>query len=157
MIDINIHETGDGGDLSLKGNDLSKTSSLFNMVYLALFGGNVEASTLGNELVTEQRFDWWANQVLFDEQPNIQFNSLTERTLRETTVNSSGRIDIENAVQADLEFMSDFAETSVSVTLETIDRIAILVTLQEPNNLQEQEFKFIWDATKEEVIETIQI
>ena len=63
MSDLVIYETGDGGDVVLKGNDFELTESLFNMPYLAWFGGNPGFSTTGNELENEQRFDYWANSL----------------------------------------------------------------------------------------------
>ena len=155
MIDLTIYESGNGGELQLLKNDLAQTDSFFNMVYLALFGGNVEASTTGNEIETELRLDWWGNALLFADNAELQFNSDTERTLNNITINSEGRNTIESAVKKDLLFLSNFAACDVIVSLETVDRVSIYVTLQEPDNIEEKNYQFIWDASKSELIESI--
>jgi len=157
MTDLALHETGNGGDIQLKGSDLVTTGAIFNQIYMGIFGGNPAASTTGRELETEQRVDWFGNGLLFQDQPEIQQNSITERTLREVALNSSGRLQIEEAVKTDLEFLRDFAEVSVETAVIDIDKIQITILAQELDNIQEQSFIFIWDATKEELIEEITI
>ena len=152
MDDIALHETGSGGDLQLLGNDIASTSGLFNMVYMAWFGGNTEASTTGNELESELREDWFGNALLFDNEKDVQFNSLLEKTLNETALDSAGRIKIEEAAKKDLAFMSDIAEVTVSVSILSDDRVSIFVQLKEPDNIQEKEYQLIWDKLKDEVI-----
>lgn len=157
MTDLALHETGNGGDIQLQGNDLVTTGSIFNQIYMGLFGGNPAASTTGAELDTEQRLDWFGNGLLFQDEPEIQQNSTLERTLNEVALNSSGRLQIEEAVKADLAFLRDVAEISVETSVTDIDRIQITILVQEPDNIQEQSFIFIWDATKEEIIIPITI
>jgi len=67
----------------------------------------------------------------------------------------SGRIEIEEAVKKDLEFMSALARVGVDVSIISDDRVQIDILLTEPNNLTEKTFQFIWDATKQELIEEI--
>jgi len=153
MLDISIYETGSGGDAILKGNDVELTSSLFNMVYLAFFGGNPSFLTSENQIESELRGDWWGNNVFFQDAPELQFNSLTEHTLNTTALDSNGRITIERNAKKDLEFLADFAEYDVNVSIPDVDKVNIFVTLTEPGNTQEKEFQFIWDATRNEVIE----
>lgn len=152
-MDLVLHETGNGGDLQLKGNDLDVSGSIFNQIYMALFGGNPSASTTGEELVTEQRQDWWANSLVYQDLPELQQNSTLERVLNEVALNSSGRLQIEEAVKNDLAFLKDVAEISIETRITDIDRVEIRILAQEPDNEQKQEFIFIWDATKQEVIE----
>ncbi len=152
MTDLALFETGSGGDTRLKGNDFEITGSIFNIIYMALFGGNI-ASTTGEELETEQRRDWFGNALLFQDQPDIQINSTLERTLIEVALTSSGRLKIEESVIADLKFLDELADISVETAIIDIDRIQITILAQEPDNLDVQTFIFIWDATKEELIE----
>lgn len=151
-MDLEIIETGNGGDLVKKPKDLSVVEGFENMVYLALFGGNVEASTPTERIESEQAFDFWGNVLLMGNDPKIQFNSLTERTLGQVALNSSGRILIEQAVKKDLEFMADFALIKVVVSIISTDRIAIGVQITQPDNLQRKEFIYIWDATQAELL-----
>lgn len=155
--DVTIYETGQGGDLFLMGNDVEKTSALWNMIYLGLFGGNVEQSTPTLRPEDEQMFDFWGNALLAGDTPEIQYNSLTERTLNQTAINSAGRIKVEQAMKQDLKFMADFAEVEVSVSLIGVDRVKLSVQVNEPTNQQAKEFVFIWDSTKQEAITDVQI
>lgn len=150
-MDLKVIESGNGGDLVKTSKDLTVISGLGNMVYLALFGGNVKASTPQKRLVSEQAFDYWGNSLFDSNDPDVQFNSLTERTLNTTALSSSGRVRIEQAVIKDLQFMKSFAIIIASVSIPETDKVLIEVKVQEPDNLQEQAFTFIWDATKNEV------
>lgn len=145
-----MYETGSGGDLQLLGNDIASTTGLFNMVYMAWFGEVY--STTGNELDSELRDDWFGNSLLFKNEKEIQFNSLLEKTLNETALDSSGRITIEEAAKKDLNFMKDIAEVSVSVSILRDDKVSITAQLKQPDNIQVQEFQLIWDGLKNEVI-----
>lgn len=155
MADLAIHESGDGGNVNLLNNDFELTEGLFNMVYLAWFGGNPGFPTTGNEISSEQRFDWWGNSLFFPNDPDLQFNSTLEYVLSSTPLNSQGRILIENAAKTDLKFLSKFAEVEVEVSIVSDNKVSIFAKLQEPDNLQEKEFQFIWDSTKNELIESI--
>jgi len=155
MADLVIYETGNGGDVVLKGNDFDLTEGLTNMPYLGWFGGNPGASTIGNEIDTEQRLDWWGNSLIFNNNKNIQFNSLLEDALNNTALDSEGRIIIEEIAKQDLKFLNTFAEVEVDASILSDNRISINVKLTEPDNLQEKEFQFIWDETKKELIETL--
>ena len=152
MNDLTLKETGDGGDLTLLGNDLLLTSGIFNQIYMALFGGNPEASTTGNELITEQRQDWWGNALLSQDKPAIQQNSETEKALGNVAITSAGRLEIEEAVKSDLKFLNEVAQIGVDTSILAEDKIEISILAQEPNNEEEQAFVFSWDATKEEII-----
>lgn len=152
-MDLQVRETGNGGDLNLVNNDLQVVDSFENMVYLGMFGGNTEAST-SPRLITEQGFDYWANTLVYPNAPGLQFNSRTERTLNEVSLNSSGRLKIEQAVKSDLSFMESFAEVSVSVSVVSNDRVSIDVKLKRLDNLQERQYIYIWEAGEVKFIES---
>lgn len=151
-MDVELIETGNGGDVIKKPKDLSVIEGFENMPYLAMFGGNVEASTPSKRLSSEQAFDFWGNSIIGNDL-SLQFNSLTERTLMQVSLNSQGREIIEQAVLKDLEFMKQFAVVSVIVKITATDRVLIGIQIQEPDNLQQQQFVYIWDATKQELID----
>lgn len=147
MRDLLIYETGDGGDLRVLNNDLALTTSLYNQVYLCLFGGNVEASTKGNELDNEKRFDWWANSLL-----DLDFNSETERTINTVTLNASGRLKILEAIKRDLKPIDLVANYIVNVFLESTYKLKISIHLTKKLNKQEKIIQILWDISKNEVI-----
>lgn len=146
MIDVKTIESYDGGELLLSGNAITPAFGFINMPYLALFGGNVEANTPTERIASEQNFDFWGNSLM-PNQPKIQYNSNTERTLNTVALNSSGRILIEQAVKRDLKFMEAFAKVNVSVAIIGVDRVRIAITLEEYANQQVKEFIFLWDGT----------
>lgn len=150
--DLLIYENGTGGELKVISNDLALSETLFTQVYLAFFGGNLEAVTKGNELKNQQRFDYWANSLLYQGKPKKQFNSNLERALCNTVYNSSGRIEIENAAKKDLEFLSGIVETEVSVAVQSESRLRITVVLTGLQNGQESELQFIWNNARKEII-----
>lgn len=136
--DAAIIETLNGGDLQQVGSDLAVVYGIENMVYLAMFGGNTEAST-STKVVTLDSKDWWGNSVLMPNDASTQFNSLTERTLKTTALTSAGRVIIENAVKKDLDFFKDLGATvTVSVSIIDTDHIRILIRIE-----LEQEIKII--------------
>ena len=151
MADIKMVETGDGGGFEIAGNDLVMIGGLQNMPYLAMFGGNPDQSTNGPKLPDQQAFDWWGNNLLYPNSPALQFNSLLEKKLTEVVLNSAGRIQIEQTVKRDLQFMQQFAIIEVSVSLTANDRVNIYIKIQQPNNQQSTELTYIWDATNNEL------
>jgi hypothetical protein len=150
-MDLKLIEEGNGGELVKTASDLAVINGFQNMPYLAMFGGNTKASTPTKRLATEQAFDWWGNS--FDPgDSGIQFNSETERALNNNALTSAGRILIQQAVEADLAFMKDFATVVVAVTIEGVDKIAMGIRIVQPDNIQKQDFIFIWSATKKELL-----
>lgn len=143
-MDLQLLETGNGGDLNRIGADLALVYSFENMPYLALFGGN-KAAVTGPRLATQQDFSWWGNALLFPNNPSLQFNSLTEKALDEIPLTSSGRLLIEEAIKKDLEFMRPFANVSVSTEIVATDHIRIGIGIQRPDNLQRRDFIYIWE------------
>ncbi len=93
----------------------------------------------------------WGNSLFLPNDTGLQFNSETERALDEIALSSSGIVLIEQAVRRDLAFMKEFAIVTVAVAQVAIDRIAIAIRIQIPDNLQRRDFIFIWDATRLEL------
>jgi hypothetical protein len=150
--DILIWESGNGGSLFFTENKTTFAEKLYYKVYLSLFGGNVEASTKGNELNTDERKDWWGNSLFFFNQPKKQFNSETERTLKTVSFNSQGRGKILSSIQNDLKYLGDLATFEINVVILSFTQIEIIVQINKPNNLSDNYLKLIWDNAKNEVI-----
>ncbi len=151
IFDIMIFESGDGGDLNLKNEDIETISGLTNQVYLALFGGNKEESTSDDLDLLDKRSDWVGNFLLPVEQ---QFNSTFEKTINEITLTSAGIQTLVNAAKTDLEYLEPYADIEVSGSIISQFRFELIVNLIEPDE-QSTKIKFIWDGTKKELIETI--
>lgn len=152
MKDIALYETGSGGDFFVENNDLSLSNTLVNNIYISLFGGNIEDSTTGFEIEGQLREDWWANSLIFSEQKQRQFNSETERILRNAVLNSSGRIEVIRAVENDLKHLKSFAKILVDTTVLSSNKIVIFVKITSLDNEEEKTIKIIWDSLKNEAI-----
>ena len=152
MRDIQLYETGNGGDFSIQNRDLSLVETLYQQAYLSLFGGNIEASTKGDELPTQVREDWWANSLQFRENKEKQFNSETEQTLNNTPLNSAGRIEIIRAVENDLKYLKNISDVQVNVLILASNKVKIIIALQVPDNQEDKVLQIIWDNARLEVI-----
>lgn len=121
MTDLLIYETGMGGDLLLRGNDLVGVAGYENAPYLAMFGGS----------------DWCGNFLI----PNNPFNSQTETVLRNVNLNSAGRVAVEEAIKADLSFLNDIPGTkwSVSTTIAGNNRLEINISING------KQFNYVWN------------
>lgn len=152
--DILLYENGNGGEISVNGNDIALNDQLLQQPYLCLFGGNVEAITNGNEQVGALRNDWWGNSLFFAQESDKQFNSITEKTLKEVPLNSVGRIKILRATELDLESLKQWADVSVDVIIAKVNEVIISIKLKQPNQ-QENIINIIWDGAKQQVIKQV--
>lgn len=150
--DINLFESGSGGEISIISNDLNLGESLFQQVYLALFGGNVDSVTRGDEILSQERFDYWGNDLFYKENPNKQFNSVTEKTLQNVVLNSSGRLKIETAVKEDLAYLSDLLNYTVSVIFENTNNVIIIINFTQKSNQENKILQFVYNNAKNELI-----
>lgn len=150
-MDLELIETGNGGDLIKTSKDLKVIEGFQNMPYIAMFGGNPGFSTPDNRPEKSQSFDYWGNNLFYKDQKPVQFNSLTEQALMDVSLTSSGASIIENAVNSDLDFMREFTNVDVDVSIISDDKLVIGIVLREPDNEQNKAFVFIWDATNTEL------
>lgn len=127
-MDLAIFESHDGGDFLLKGNDLAMYFGFENHPYLAMFGGNKEAST-SNIVVEAQSFDFWGNNLLMKSDQSIQMNSLFERALDQIELTSSGRVRLVDTIKKDLEFMSAYAKVEVVGVIPSTDRFDVQINI----------------------------
>ncbi len=142
MFDLAITETGSGGDYVLKKSDLVVVNSGENFGYLGMFGGNIEQSTINNQ-VNEFSEDYWGNTLLMNANQSIQFNSTVERTLRNTPLTSRGRAIIENAIKTDLQYIVDMGiPVTVKVTIVATDRIDVDLRIEYPTQIRVIVMKF---------------
>lgn len=155
-MDVAVIETGNGGDLVLNGNDFASQGSWGNMIYFALFGGNVEGSTKENRLATEQDFTYWANNLCFRDNQSAQFNSETEAFLMKMALTSSNRVRLQQVVENDLEFLKGVAKFDIIVKFPGLDNVEINIRELVENsnsNIPDvfREYIFIWNVTKRQL------
>ncbi len=125
-MDLFVTEISGYGDLQMKGDDIAMAMGYESLPFLALFGDDG---------------GWWGNALLPNE--DEQFRSLTEKTLQEVALNSSGLILIELAIKKDLEFLKrniPGTKVVVKVQLQSDDRLNITIVFDG------YEWKFNWNA-----------
>ena len=150
--DVLIFESGDGGELAIENQDLVFVETLYQQIYLALFGGNVEQVTKTNYLFNEQRFDYWGNSLFFADATSLQFNSNTEKTLQNIALNSSGRLELIRAVESDLQYLNELLNYSVDVLFFEVNKIKIIVNFVSKDNQENKVLQLIYDNAKNELI-----
>ena len=150
--DIHLYEDGTGSNILVSNNDILLSETLYQTIYIALFGGNKEAVTTGEELENQERKDYWANSLIYGDNPDKQFNSVTERTLSEVTLNSSGRLTIIRAVESDLDFLKKTAKFNVKVVILSVNSVKIQIFLESSTKQDNNIFDFVWNNAKNEVI-----
>jgi hypothetical protein len=150
--DISIFETGSGGDFAIVDNDLLLSESLYQQVFLALFGGNIEASTKDVYLPTEERSDYWGNSLIWKNEKTKQFNSETERAIQNNALNSSGRLVIITAMDMDLSYLKSMINYTVEVQINGRDNLRLIVNFSEKSNQQDRVLQLVYNNAKKEVI-----
>lgn len=150
--DIHLFETGSGGDFAILNNDLLMSETLYQQIYLALFGGNIEASTKASYLESEERFDYWGNSLIWNDSKTKQFNSETERVLGSVALNSSSRLSIIQAVNKDLDYLKSVIDYSIEVAIENVSSLSISVSFSGKTNQQNRLLQMVWNNLKKEVI-----
>lgn len=150
--DLHLFESGSGGDFEIINNDLSLSETIFQSIYISLFGGNIETSTLGNEVAGQERYDYWGNSLLFSENKNKQFNSETERVLDNIVLNSSGRLQVKQAVENDLIYLKNIAIYSVDIFILSRNSLKISISLTSLSNQATTLLAFIFDNASNEII-----
>jgi len=139
--DLLLTETGNGGDLVIRDNDLVLTSNLSNQIYLALFGGNIVDDN------GEQFNEYWANVELSDESKYV---SQFERTLNEVVINSSGLQRLHEAANKDLEFLKKYVNYTLELSILNKDSISLYIDIKAPNNV-ENKVSIVWNSTTKTV------
>lgn len=150
--DILLYETGAGGDFSIIDEDLVMGESLYQQIFLALFGGNLEASTRTSYLATEERFDYWGNSLIWKNEPTKQFNSETERTIQNNVLNSQGRLNIIQSVNVDLDYLKPLIIYTIDVQINGRDNLSIIVNFTDKSNQQDKSLQMVYDNAKKEII-----
>ncbi len=153
MINESIYQSGQGGKLYVKSNDIQLTSSLSQEIFIAMFGGNREQSTTFQDTSDQLNDSWWGNTRQGD--PEDLVNSETERVLMGSDLSFQSLARIEAAVKADTDKFKKYGTVEVQVNVPDVNRIEILVKVIEPE--KENKFSLIWDSTRNEVIEQLTI
>jgi phage gp46-like protein len=110
MTDVRLRNTEDGGEIDVVSGQIQMDGGLFNAVYLSLWGGNENDSGLP----VDSNKEWWANKI--EENVDRRYRSQTQNRLRSIPATPGNLIKIEDAVSADLEWMTKELKTTLAVT-----------------------------------------
>jgi hypothetical protein len=130
-MDIQLLETGNGGDITLSGNDLVAVTGVENQPYLACFGGDA---------------NWWGNELLFNANETYKFLSETEALLTKVALTSANRLLIEAAIKRDLQFLLDNVPNStltVRTQIQSDNRLLMNV------DFSGYEFSLLWNPNSQ--------
>lgn len=119
MIDLSVYESGDGGELTIKGNDLETTDSLYNQVYLAFFGaqlGDYDEDNLDEYGPLQERPQYWQNQLFFTQDEDFRMAGKLEWELQNSAITSQRLFELEETAKEDLHFLGETAEVTVEIS-----------------------------------------
>ena len=150
--DIILYESGSSGDFSIIDEDLLMGESLYQQIYLAFFGGNIEASTKDSYIPSEDRFDYWGNSLVWKNQKTVQFNSETERAIQNNTLSSLGRLNIIQAMNVDLAYLKSLIDYTIDVQISGRESLNIIVKFTQKSNQQDKVLQIVYNNAKNEVI-----
>jgi len=147
---IEMFETLDGGDYVVGEDDILLDNSLNSIGYTSFFGGNLkENTTQGRKPSGAFYNDYWGNCDVFNE-PDLQFNSNTERQLAFTPIRSGNLGVFEQASQKDLQYLKTSGKASTvssSVKIVNPGKIKLDVTVKQPSKTEPEGFTIFWDET----------
>lgn len=135
--DVLQFQTDDNGDISVESGIVEMTGGLDTAVYLSLFGGNED-----DDGRNENNKNWWGNLSELEE--SRQYRSRTQYLLRSIPATSSNLLRIEQAVKADLSWLSN-EEITVTATIPGINRVRIQIEI---NADQTTEYILNWEAAQ---------
>lgn len=124
-MDLQFTEQNNGGDLTINNNDLALVYGYENMPYISMFGGA----------------EFWGNSLLLSDS-NRAYNATTETVMNNTALNSSGRVAIEQAINADLSYLLEISpDTTLTVESQIVSdtRLDTLITFNG------QSFSMMWN------------
>lgn len=150
MLNRTLYDNGNGGYNDVKSGNYSQTTTLGTLVYLALFRGNREGSTVRQTARGQYHYDYWGNDK--DLNSSTWVNSETQRTLEGIVLNAKSVETIKRSVVKDTKHLKKYGNVDVFVSIPLRDRVEIRVTITEPSNQNNNELSIIWDASRNEII-----
>jgi hypothetical protein len=136
MIDVLLIETLSGGDISIEANTLVADTKTSNIIYLALFGGNVGQKTRVAKSGEFREYYWGNDFTLYGDS---RMDSGFEDALRTVSLTSGARIKLEAIATQDLKcLLKYYSSYTVRITMVKEDyiRINILIVTKEGQSIE---------------------
>ncbi len=110
--DIMVFETGSGGSIAIRNNDLVTVTGYENMPYLNMYEGD----------------DNWADDILLT--GDQRHRATTERVIADTPLTSIGRSAIEEAMSNDLDGLAKLSGSTKTVAVSLGEKNRIDANIQ---------------------------
>lgn len=140
MTDALMHHTLDGGNIEIVSGQVTVSNGVWNMVYLAIMGGNEDDS--GDEVDDPKQ--WWGNRG--EVVPERQYRSRTQYVMADYPATTSNMAVLREAVEFDLGQLGSALESvSVSVRLTAPKRVRFTVEVVVDSTRYNFEFEEAWE------------
>jgi len=146
--DILIYSTEDGGEINFNSGILEMTKGFESMIYLLLFGGNIDDDVTK---ATEKK-EWWGNKIESNN-PERKIHSRLQNLMHGIPATPANLKKLEQAIIQDLsllttEKIADKIETELSIPKKNWLDIKIIVWKDE-KKLYETSFEINWKGMVE--------
>jgi hypothetical protein len=140
MTDVAFRHTENGGEISIVAGQVAMDDGLYSSVYISMWGGNENDSGLP----VDNRFEWWGNRIETEKARVIR--SQTQNALRSLPATPGNLIRIEDAVSADLEWMTTElgALIDATVTMPARNSVHLVISISIDGNQKDFSFAAPW-------------
>lgn len=142
MTDVTLTNATDGGEITIAQGLVTTGPGLDVSVYLSLFGGNEDDSTLADDNRT-----WWGNRGAL---PEREYRSQTQYLLDRLPAVPFNLRKIEDAVLRDLKWMPDqkvASSITASASIPGLNQVRIVVEIEARGEQSRFEFTENWQAS----------
>lgn len=122
-MDVALHNTADGGEITISSGDVLVDDGLATAVYLSLWGGNDD----DNGTEATKHLQWWGN--LDEPVAARRYRSETQALLESSPITTAKLRALQEAAGRDLAWMKeDLAdEIEVTTTIPAVDKVQLTV------------------------------
>ena len=127
MADVRLHQTPDGGEITVTNGTFARDDGLDTAAFLSLFGGNDDDPGVD----PGDRRQWWGNAS--ENESSRQYRSETAHLLRSLPLVPANLRRIEDSAFRDLSWFVDdgFAEfVGASASLPALNRVHLDVSIE---------------------------
>lgn len=141
--DVRLFNTQDGGEINFVNGHLEMTAGFETMIFLCLFGGNIEDDGLENNKKT-----WWGNLNI--DNPDHRYISRFQNLARGLPLTSNSLRRLEDAALSDLNVFKTSGiagEVSAVTSIPVRNRLKLTVDVNSPSGESSHvEFLLNWQS-----------
>ena len=144
---IKLVSDGRYGGIEIKNGKIATDQSFHTIIFLALFGGNIEAvSKSDKNPAGVDNLDWFGNLYQV-ERGLVKFNSTLEKTMLEIPIMSGSIPKYESAILEDLKFLTDrkmVKSIIPNVRITGVNDLSIEITVTKPDK-EPEKYSYLWE------------